>query len=75
MGITIRRTENCYTYRVTWSEEDRQHVGICAEFHGLGWLADSPEAALRGIRTVVAEAVRDLRAEGEPVPDPISTQE
>lgn len=27
-----------YTYRVTWSQEDGEHVGLCAEFpfcHGL----------------------------------------
>jgi len=23
-----------YTYRVTWSEEDEEHVGLCAEFPG-----------------------------------------
>ncbi|MBU4272564.1 MAG: type II toxin-antitoxin system HicB family antitoxin [Planctomycetes bacterium] len=63
-----------YTYRVTWSEEDKQHVGICAEFPSLSWLASSPEAALRGIRAVVADAVKDMRAGGEPVPDPLSTR-
>ncbi|MBU4397796.1 MAG: type II toxin-antitoxin system HicB family antitoxin [Planctomycetes bacterium] len=63
-----------YTYRVTWSEEDKQHVGICAEFPSLSWLASSPEAALRGIRAVVADAVKDMRAGGEPVPDPLSSR-
>ena len=29
-----------YTYRVTWSEEDKEYVGLCAEFHSLSWLAD-----------------------------------
>ncbi|NBP40303.1 MAG: toxin-antitoxin system HicB family antitoxin, partial [Betaproteobacteria bacterium] len=23
---------NHYTYRVTWSSEDNEHVGLCAEF-------------------------------------------
>jgi len=27
-----------YTYRVTWSEEDKEYVGLCAEFPGLSWL-------------------------------------
>ena len=36
-----------YTYRVMWSEEDKEHVGLCAEFPGLSWLANSPESALR----------------------------
>ena len=42
-----------YTYRVTWSEEDEEYVGLCAEFPSLSWLAAEPEAALRGIRRVV----------------------
>ena len=24
-----------HTYRVTWSEEDSEHVGLCAEFPSL----------------------------------------
>ena len=54
-----------YTYRVTWSEEDDESVGLCAEFPSLSWLASTPEAALRGIRRVVAEVVADLTANGE----------
>jgi predicted RNase H-like HicB family nuclease len=37
-----------YTYRVTWSAEDGEYVGLCAEFPSLSWLADTPENALRG---------------------------
>ena len=61
-----------YTYRVTWSEEDSEHVGLCVEFPSLSWLAKTPEAALRGIRRVVAEVVADLEAEGEEIPQPIA---
>jgi predicted HicB family RNase H-like nuclease len=61
-----------YTYRVTWSDEDNQCVGLCAEFPSLSWLDATPEKALRGIRKVVAEVVADLQAHGEPVPEPIS---
>lgn len=61
-----------YTYRVTWSPEDGEHVGLCAEFASLSWLAESPEDALKGIRQVVAEVVDDLRAAGEPVPEPLA---
>ena len=42
-----------YTYRVTWSEEDGEYIGLCAEFPSLSWLARTPEAALRGIRKLV----------------------
>lgn len=57
-----------YTYRVTWSAEDTEHVGLCAEFPSLSWLASTPEAALEGIRTLVADTVQDLQAHHETVP-------
>ena len=63
-----------YTYRVTWSEEDREHVGLCAEFPSLSWLAASPEAALRGIRTAVAEVVEDMLANGEAIPEALASR-
>ncbi|MBX3648299.1 MAG: type II toxin-antitoxin system HicB family antitoxin [Rhodocyclaceae bacterium] len=61
-----------YTYRVTWSAEDGEHVGLCTEFPSLSWLAKTPEAALKGIRQVVAEAVADMHASGEAVPVPLA---
>ena len=64
-----------YTYRVTWAEEDGEYVGLCAEFPSLSWLASAPEAALEGIRRVVAEVVADLGAGGEPIPDPIAIRQ
>ena len=57
-----------YTYRVTWSPEDDEHLGLCAEFPSLSWLAKTPEAALKGIGKVVADVVADMQASGEPVP-------
>jgi len=64
-----------YTYRVTWSEEEREYVGLCAEFPSMSWLARTPEAALKGIRKVVAEVVRDMEEGGEPVPEPIASRQ
>ncbi len=64
-----------YTYRVTWSEEDQEYVGLCVEFSGLSWLAFTPVAALEGIRQVVADVVVDLKANGEPVPEPIAIRQ
>ncbi len=63
-----------YTYRVTWSEEDGEYAGLCVEFPSLSWLAETPQAALRGIRQVVAEVVADLEANNEPVPEPIAVK-
>ncbi|NHZ71790.1 MAG: toxin-antitoxin system HicB family antitoxin [Aquificales bacterium] len=61
-----------YTYRVMWSEEDAGYVGLCSEFPGLSWLAESPEEALHGIRQVVADVVVDMAANNEPVPEPMA---
>jgi predicted RNase H-like HicB family nuclease len=61
-----------YTYRVSWSPEDGEYVGTCAEFPSLSWLAKTPAAALAGIGRVVADVVADLRASGEPVPQPLA---
>jgi len=63
-----------YTYRVTWFEDDKEYVGLCAEFPSLSWLARTPEAALKGIRKVVAEAVKDMREKREVVPEPIASR-
>lgn len=63
-----------YTYRVTWSEEDAEYVGLCAEFPSLSWLAHAPEAALKGIRKLVNEVIADMLRNEEPVPEPIATR-
>ncbi len=63
-----------YTYRVTWSDEDQEYVGLCAEFSSLSWLEKSPEKALQGIRKLIKDAVSDLRSNNEPIPEPISTR-
>jgi len=63
-----------YTYRVTWSEEDGEYIGLCTEFASLSWLAPEPEAALQGIRQVVAEVVADLQKNGETVPEPFAAK-
>ena len=63
-----------YTYRVSWSEEDNEYVGICAEFQSLSWLSKTPEEALKGIRNVVALAIEDMKNSGEMIPEPIANR-
>ena len=63
-----------YTYRVTWLEEDGEYVGLCAEFPSLSWLAQNPEAALKGIRQVVAEVVKDMQESGEEPPKALASR-
>jgi predicted HicB family RNase H-like nuclease len=64
-----------YTYRVTWSEDDNEHVGLCAEFPSLSWLSTTPEGALKGIRKLVSEAVEDIETSGETIPEPIACRQ
>jgi predicted HicB family RNase H-like nuclease len=68
----MSRKNERYTYRITWSEDDNEFVGLSAEFPSLSWLAKSPEAALNGIRKVVEKAVQDMEDNGESPPAPIS---
>ncbi len=63
-----------FTYRVTWSDEDEEYVGLCAEFSSLSWLEKTPEKSLQGIRKLVRNTVSDLKKNREPVPEPISTR-
>ena len=70
----MKRMDDRHTYRVTWSQEDEEYVGLCVEFPSLSWLASSPEKALEGIRKVVAGVVKDMKKKGEPVPEPLATK-
>jgi predicted HicB family RNase H-like nuclease len=74
-GVKLVQEQDRYTYRITWSEEDREYVGLCAEFPSLSWLAESPEGALQGVRQVVADVLIDMEANGEEVPEPISLRQ
>ncbi len=68
------RESDKYTFRVMWSEEDQEFVGLCAEFPSLSWLAESPEAALKGIRTVVQKCIKDLKTTNEEIPPAIAAR-
>jgi len=64
-----------YTYRVTWSEEDGEHIALCAEFPSLSYLAKSPTAALKNIVKLVEEVVDDMAANGEQIPTPLADKQ
>lgn len=61
-----------YTYRVDWSNEDEEWVGLCSEFPSLSWLSPMPDAALSGIQWLVAEIRADMQATGEILPEPLA---
>ncbi len=63
-----------YTYRVTWSPEDEEYIGLCAEFPSVSWLAKSPESALKGIRKTVETIIQDMKENDEKIPLPIASK-
>lgn len=63
---------NHYTYRVTWSEEDAEHVALCAEMPSLSFLAGTPAKALKGMMKMVGDIITDMTANNEPIPEPIA---
>ncbi|MCK5507620.1 MAG: type II toxin-antitoxin system HicB family antitoxin [Desulfobacterales bacterium] len=64
-----------FTYRVTWSVDDDEYVGLCVEFSSLSWLAETPEKALKGIRQLVDDVVSDMFNNSETVPEPIACKQ
>ena len=63
-----------YSYRVLWSEEDQEYVGLCVEFHSLSWLDKSPAKALTGILKLVNSTVAEMRKSGDTPPLPITSK-
>lgn len=61
-----------YAYRVLWSSEDQEYVGLCAEFPSLSWLAPTQDDALRGIGELVRDTIKDMAVNNEIVPRPLS---
>ena len=61
-----------YTYRITWSAEDGEYVGLCSEFPSLSWLAATQEQAFTGIRDLVKSSVADMLASNEEPPQPLA---
>jgi len=64
-----------YTYRVIWSEEDVEYVGLCAEMPSLSWLDATQAGALAGIIDVVRRSAADMAKNKEEIPTPISARE
>lgn len=64
-----------YSYRVIWSSEDEEFVGLCAEFPGLSYLDESRIPALNGITDLVRDIVIDMETNAEQVPIPISEKQ
>jgi predicted HicB family RNase H-like nuclease len=61
-----------YGYRVTWSPEDGEFIGTCAELPSLSHLDADRSEALNGIVALVQDVVADMREGGEEIPVPFA---
>jgi predicted HicB family RNase H-like nuclease len=75
MSSVTSNTRDRYTYRVTWSDEDNEYVGLCTEFPSLSWLAATRDDALHGVEALVRDVVADMKARGEAVPEPLAAHD
>jgi predicted HicB family RNase H-like nuclease len=63
------------SYRIIWSQDDEEYVGLCAEFPSLSWLSSSPQKALEGITNMVEECIKQMQQDNERIPLPISSMD
>ena len=61
-----------YSYKLIWSAEDQEFVGLCAEFPSLSYLHENRSTALEGITNLVKDIVADMETTGEKIPEPIA---
>ena len=62
------KIEARYSYSVTWSAQDGEFVGLCAEFPSLSWLDLTRGKARSGIERLVFEVLQDMNFTGEAIP-------
>lgn len=71
MGVNYKH----YAYRVIWSHEDEEYVGLCTEFPSLSYLDKDDVATLKGIQNLVKDVLVDMEANSEPIPQPIAEKQ
>jgi predicted HicB family RNase H-like nuclease len=69
------KNDEHYTYKITWSSEDQEYVGLCAEFPSLSYLHETRSAALAGIEALVKDVVADMEANHEKIPEAIAEKQ
>ena len=62
------KIEARYSFSVNWSAEDRESVGLCAEFPSLSWLDPDSDKARSGIERLVFDVLQDMSSTGEAIP-------
>jgi predicted HicB family RNase H-like nuclease len=73
--MDISNCSDHYAFRIEWSKEDNEYVGLCTELPSVSWLAPTREGALQGIKKVVCEILADMKKHGEVPPVPLAGKE
>lgn len=72
---SVKNVADHYTYRVSYSEDDQEFVGLCAELPSLSWLDKDRTKALNGIVRVVKDVLQDMKKTGEEPPTPLTARD
>jgi predicted HicB family RNase H-like nuclease len=73
--MDIKKYSDHYAFRIEWSKEDGEYVGLCTELPSLSWLAPTQEEALKGIKTLVREVLVDMAKNAEVPPQPLAEKD
>ncbi len=60
--------------KILFESNDAGHISRTEIERPYGRLDENPEAALAGVRNVVADAVKDMKANGETPPETLSSK-
>lgn len=70
----MQENNDRYTYRQEWSEEDGVYISRCLEFPSVSTHGETPEIALKELRSVVALILEEMRTSGERIPEPLGSR-
>ena len=62
------KIEARYSFSVTWSAQDGEFIGLCAEFSSLSWLDPYRDKSRSGIERLVFDVLQDISSTGEVIP-------
>jgi len=69
------KTENKYSFKVRYSEEDEGYIAECPEFPGLSAFGETPVEAIREAEIALELFVESYEEEGKGLPKPKLTKE
>lgn len=65
MNHDIEKLVNGYTYKVFWSDEDQEYIGVCEEFPSLSFLDSDKFKAFEGVIELVKSVMYDMAKNDE----------